>query len=57
MSKELQVDFVGNRNIQGFNLFKDDLYLLDSGKRLLANTFTTNFSNILLIMQLSNKFA
>ena len=57
MSKELQVDFLGNRNIQGFNLFKDDLYLLDSGKRLLANTFTTNFNNILLIMQLSNKFA
>ena len=37
--KEMQVHFIDNGNICGFNLFKDGLHLLDSGKRLLANNF------------------
>ena len=38
----MQVHFIDNRNIRGFNIFKIDLHL--SGKRLLANNFVDNFN-------------
>lgn len=47
LCKEMQVHFVDKRIICGFNLFKDDLHLLHSGKRLLANNFAENFNNFL----------
>ena len=41
--KEMQVYFMDNRNITGFYLYRDGLHLLDSGKKLLANNFVSNF--------------
>ena len=39
-----------NRDINGFNLFKDHLPLLNPGKRLLANHFFDNLNDFLLVM-------
>ena len=55
--KEIQVHFVDKRNICGFNLFKDDLHLLDSGKRLLANNFVDNFNNFLSVIHRPSLFS
>ena len=45
--KDIQVYFFDNRNITGFYVFRDGLHLLDSGKKLLANNFLSNFSKFL----------
>ena len=47
--KDIQVYFFDNRNITGFYVFRDGLHLLDSGKKLLANNFLSNFSKFLLV--------
>ena len=41
--KEMQVYFIDNRNITEFYFFRDGLRLLESGKKLLANNFVSNF--------------
>ena len=52
--KEMQVYFIDNRNITGFYLFRDDLHLLESGKKLLANNFVSNFENLLSVKHRPN---
>ena len=52
--KEMQVSFIDNRNITGFYLFRDGLHLLESGKKLLANNFVSNFNNFLLVKHRPN---
>ena len=54
--KEMQVYFIDNRNIMGFYLFRDGLHLLESGKRLLANNFVSNFNNFLSVKHRPNLF-
>ena len=54
MCKEMQVSFIDNRNITGFYLFRDGLHLLESGKKLLANNFASNFNNFLLVKHRPN---
>ena len=56
--KEIQLfyQFMDNRSICGFNLFKDGLHLLDSGKRLLANNFIFNFNNVLSLIHRPSLF-
>ena len=44
-----------NRSIREFHLFKDEVHLLR--KRLLANSFITNFNNSVSVKARSNKFA
>ena len=45
--KEMQVYFIDNTNITGLYHFRDGLHLLESGKKLLANDFVSNFNNFL----------
>ena len=52
--KEMQVSFIDNRNITGFYLFRDGLHLLESGKKLLANNFVSNFNNFLSVKHRPN---
>ena len=52
--KEMQVHFIDNRNITGFYLFRDGLYLLESGKKLLANKFVSSFNNFLSVKHRPN---
>ena len=47
--KEMQVYFIDNRNITGFYLYRDGLHLLESGKKLLANNFVSNFNSFLTV--------
>ena len=54
--KEMQVNFIDNSNITGFYLFRDGLHLLESGKKLLANNFLSNFKNFLSVKQRPNLF-
>ena len=54
--KEMQVYFIDNRNITGFYLFRDGLYLLESGKKLLANNFVRNFKSFLSVKHRPNLF-
>ena len=54
--KEMQVYFIDNRNITGFYLFRDGLHLLESGKKLLANNFVSNFNNFLSVKHRPNLF-
>ena len=54
--KEMQVYFIDKRNITGFYLFRDGLHLLESGKKLLANNFVSNFSNFLSVKHRPNLF-
>ena len=35
--------YIDNKNNRGFCLYKDGLYLLESGKKILANNFNVNF--------------
>ena len=44
----MEVHFIDNRNIRGFNIFKIDLHL--SGKRLLDNNLVDNFNIFLSVM-------
>ena len=53
----LQAHYKDNRSIQGFNLFKDKLHLLESEKRLITKSLITKFDNIVLVLDRSNKFA
>ena len=52
--KEMQVSFIDSRNVTGFYLFRDGLHLLESGKKLLANNFVSNFNNFLLVKHRPN---
>ena len=54
--KEIQVHFIDTKNICGFNLFKDVLHLLGSGKRLFANNFIFNFTNVLTVIHRPSLF-
>ena len=54
--KEMQVYLIDNRNITGFYLFRDGLHLLESGKKLLANNFASNFNNFLSVKHRPNLF-
>ena len=54
--KEMQVYFIDNRNITGFYLFRDGLHLPESGKKLLANNFVSNFNNFLSVKHRPNLF-
>ena len=44
-SRENAYFYIDNRNIRGFCLYKDDLHLLESGKKILANIFIVNLNN------------
>ena len=39
--------YIDNKNNRGFR-YKDGLYLLESGKKILANNFNVNFNNFFL---------
>ena len=54
--KEMQVYFIDNTNITGFYHFRDGLHLLESGKKLLANDFVSNFNNFLSLKHRPNLF-
>ena len=54
--KEMRVYFIDNRNITRFYLFRDGLPLLESGKKLLANSFVSNFNNFLSVKHRPNLF-
>ena len=54
--EEMQVYFIDNRNITGFCLFRDGLHLLESGQKLLANNFVSNFNNFFSVKHLPNLF-
>ena len=52
--KEMQVYFIDNSNITGLFLYRDGLHLLESGKKLLANNFVSNFTNFLSVKHRPN---
>ena len=52
--KAMQVYFIDNRNITGFYFFRDGLHLLESGKKLLAKNFLSNFNNFLSVKHRPN---
>ena len=54
--KEMQVYFIDNKNITGIYLFSDGLHLLESGKKLLADNFVSNFNNFLSMKHRPNLF-
>ena len=54
--KEIQVHFIDNINICGFNIFKNGLHLLDSEKRWLANNFIFNFNNFMSVIHRPSLF-
>ena len=54
--KEMQVYFIDNRDITRVYLFRDGLHLLESGKKLLANNFVSNFNNFLSVKHRPNLF-
>ena len=40
--------YIDNKNIRGFCLYKDGLYLLESAKKILANNFIVNLNKLFL---------
>ena len=52
--KKMQVSFIDNRSITEFYRFRDGLHLLESGKKLLANNFVSNFNNFLSVKHRPN---
>ena len=45
LSRNLDIYHIGNRNICGLHLFKDDLHLLESGKKIFANNIIFYLNN------------
>ena len=54
--KEMHVHFIDKRIVRRFNLFKDGLHLLVSGKWFLANNFVDNGNNFLSVMHRPSLF-
>ena len=48
--REMNVYYIDNTNIKGVSLFKDGLYLLDSGKKILAKNSVNSINNFLSVM-------
>ena len=48
MSGFLDFEYIDNRNIRGFCLYKDGLHLLEEGKKFLANNFLSYLNSYFL---------
>ena len=56
MSGFLDFEYIDNRNVRGFCLYKDGLHLLEEGKKFLANNVLSNLNRYLLGMHIHTHF-